>query len=88
MFYQINHPKMVIPKWSQVDASSLDILLEKFMLRERMVQDSIRLLKDHKKPKVLNLGGFRIKIEDTKEEALVIKSLEYVLRNYSDKKHN
>lgn len=79
---------MVIPKWSQVDASSLDILLEKFMLRERMVQDSIRLLKDHKKPKVLNIDGFRIKIEDTKEEALVIESLEYVLRNYTDKKQN
>ena len=88
MFYQINHPAMVIRRWSQVDVSNFDSLLEKFRLRERMVQESIRLLKGHKKPKVLNLGGFRIKIESTKEEALVIERLEYVIRNHTDKKLN
>ena len=58
------------------------------MWREKMVRDSVELLKVHNEAKVLNLGGFRIKLESPEEKFLAIESLEYALRNCTDQKLN
>ena len=80
MLYRINHPE-VSREWLQVDVAYLDSLLEKFELQERMVRDSIELLKFNDVEKILNLGGFSIQLERTDDVIPIIRSLENALRN-------
>ncbi|WP_157796318.1 hypothetical protein [Bacillus xiapuensis] len=84
MLYKINHPE-VSRKWLQVDVAYFDSLLEKFELQERMVRDSIELLKFNDVEKILNLGGFSIQLERTDDVIPIIKSLENALGNYTIK---
>src|SRR5690606_309931 len=84
MLYRINHPA-VSREWLQVDVAYFDSLLEEFELQERMVRDSIELLKFNDVEKILNLGGFSIQLERTDDVIPIIKSLENALRNYTIK---
>jgi len=84
MLYKINHPE-VSRKWLLVDVAYFDSLLEKFELQERMVRDSIELLKFNDVEKILNLGGFSIQLERTDDVIPIIKSLENALGNYTIK---
>lgn len=84
LLYKINHPE-VSREWSRVDATEFDSLLEKFELHERMVRDSIELLKFNDVEKILNLGGFSFQLERTDDVIPIIRSLEDALRNYTIK---
>lgn len=84
LLYKINHPE-VSREWLQVDAADFDSLLAKFELHERMVRDSIELLKFNDIEKILNLGGFSFQLERTDDVIPIIRSLEGALRNYTIK---
>lgn len=84
LLYKINHPE-VSKEWLRFVAADFDSLLEKFELHERMVRDSIELLKFNDVDKILNLGGFSFKLERTDDVIPIIRSLEDALRNYKIK---
>lgn len=86
MRYQINHPNLDVQKWSNVDVANLSNLIKKFPYDEGMFRTSISSLESNNELKVLNLGAFRIKIENFAEIDSTIKILKKSLRTRTDKK--
>lgn len=82
MFYQINHTDKHKQQPTQVHVSDFNNLLKKVLLSEKMIRSSTRLLKIHKVPKILNIGGISFELENIKETDSVIENLEYALENY------
>ncbi|WP_062196913.1 hypothetical protein [Massilibacterium senegalense] len=86
MRYQINHPNLDVQKWSNVDVANLDNLIKELPYDEVMFRTSINSLESNNELKVLNLGGFRIEIENSAEIDSTIKTLKESLRTRTDKK--
>ncbi|MFB7036219.1 hypothetical protein ACFCVS_17130 [Bacillus altitudinis] len=85
MRYQINQPNSDVQKWSIVDVEDLGDLIKKFPFNEGMVRTSISSIESNNELKVLNLGAFRIDIENSAEIEPTLKILKKSLRTRTDK---
>ncbi|MCD8503369.1 MAG: hypothetical protein LRY71_19100 [Bacillaceae bacterium] len=83
--YQINHPDLVVNVWSKIDISNLDTLIKEISCDRGMTQRSINVLKDNKRAMVLNLGTFRIELENIAEIDPTINILEKELETANNK---
>lgn len=79
--YQINHPNLDVNSWSKIDISKLDTLIKKISCEKSMTQKSINILQRNKETMVLNLGTFRIELENIAEIEPTLKILEKRIRN-------
>ena len=75
MRYHINHPNLDVQKWTNVDVANLNNLIKELSYDEVMFRTSISSLQSNNELKVLNLGGFRIEIENVAEIDPLLKSL-------------
>lgn len=83
--YQINHPDLDINSWSKINISNLDTLIKEISCDKTMTQKSINVLERNKKTTVLNLGTFRIELENIAEIDPTLKILEKVLETSNNK---
>ncbi|MEF3087411.1 hypothetical protein ACQJ0G_18425 [Bacillus altitudinis] len=86
MRYQINHPNLDVQKWSNTDVTNLDNLIKELSYDEVMFRTSISSLESNNELKVLNLGRFRLDIENFSEIDPTIKILKEALKTQTDKK--
>lgn len=84
--YQINHPDLDVNSWSKIDISNLHTLIKEISYDKRMAQTSINELNRNKETMVLNLGTFRIKLENVAEKDPTINILEKELETSISKK--